>query len=122
MTVDRRELASYDTYGAGTYILDEGDYYLTVATDAHNAVNNILAAKGYTVDNTDGRMDTDGNSSLTYKYNNPKFDSTTYAVPQTEQKSKISFLMQISICMEEQKMRLHMYPEMTGKEHFRSPS
>ena len=92
MTVDRRELASYDTYGAGTYILDEGDYYLTVATDAHNAVNNILAAKGYTVDNTDGRMDTDGNSSLTYKYNNPKFDSTTYAVSAngTEIKNQLS--------------------------------
>ena len=58
--VDRRELASYDAYGAGTYILDDGDYYLTVATDAHNAVNNTLAAKGYTVESTEGRMDADG--------------------------------------------------------------
>ena len=55
-------------------------------------MNNILAAKGYTVDNTDGRMDTDGNSSLTYKYNNPKFDSTTYAVSAngTEIKNQLS--------------------------------
>ncbi|MBE5876548.1 MAG: hypothetical protein E7290_06630 [Lachnospiraceae bacterium] len=77
--VDKRDIASYDAYGAGTYILDAGDYYLTVATDAHNAVNNTLAAKGYTVANTDGRMDADGDASLAYKWNNPTFDATTYA-------------------------------------------
>lgn len=78
--VDKRDLASYDAYGAGTYILDDGDYYLTVATDAHNAVNNTLAAKGYTVESTDGRMDADGNAELTYLWNNPAFDAGTYAV------------------------------------------
>lgn len=77
--VDRRELASYDAYGAGTYILDDGDYYLTVATDAHNAVNNTLAAKGYTVESTEGRMDADGNAELTWLWNNPEFDAVTYA-------------------------------------------
>ena len=77
--VDKRDLASYDTYGAGTYILDDGDYYLTVATDAHNAVNNTLAAKGFTVENTDGRMDVDGNAELAYKWTNETFDATTYA-------------------------------------------
>ena len=77
--VDRRELASYDAYGAGTYILDDGDYYLTVATDAHNAVNNVLAAKEYTVASTNGRMDVDGNAELAYKWNNPIFDATIYA-------------------------------------------
>lgn len=30
-----------------TYILEAGDYYLSVGLDAHDAVNNILAAKGY---------------------------------------------------------------------------
>lgn len=78
--VDKRDLASYDAYGAGTYILDDGDYYLTVAKDAHNAVNNTLAAKGYTVENTQGRMDADGNAELAYKWNNPSFDAETYAV------------------------------------------
>lgn len=78
--VDKREIASYDAYGAGTYILDEGDYYLTVATDAHNAVNNTLAAKGYTVSNTNGKMDKEGNASLVYKWENESLDSATYAV------------------------------------------
>ena len=77
--VDKRDFASYDTYGAGTYILDDGDYYLAVATDAHNVVNNVLAAKGYTVANTDGRMDVDGNAELVCQWNNPSFDATTYA-------------------------------------------
>lgn len=77
--VDKRDLASYDTYGTGTYILDDGDYYLTVATDAHNAVNNTLAAKGYTVKNTSGRMGYDGDASLSYKWTQKKFDSETYA-------------------------------------------
>lgn len=77
--VDKRELASYDTYGAGTYILDAGDYLLTAATDAHDAVNNVLAAKGYTSANTKGRMDGKGNADLVYKWTNDKFDATTYA-------------------------------------------
>lgn len=77
--VDKRDMASYDTYGTGTYMLAEGDYYLTVATDAHSAVNNTLAAKGYTVESTEGRMDQDGNAALAYVWNNPSFDAETYA-------------------------------------------
>lgn len=50
VTVDKSTFASYDYKGEGTYILDEGDYYLTVGADAHDALNNILAAKGKTVE------------------------------------------------------------------------
>ena len=46
--VPRYFLASYDENGAKTYILSQGQYYLTVGDDAHDAVNNILSAKGYT--------------------------------------------------------------------------
>lgn len=76
--VDKRDLAAYDTYGAGTYILDAGDYYLTAATDAHNAVNNILAAKGCTPETTENRMDAFGVAELTYKYTQEAFDAQTY--------------------------------------------
>ncbi len=75
--VDKRDLASYDAYGCGTYMLDKGDYYFTAATDAHNAVNNILAAKGYRA--KDGRMDGDGKKELAYKWKNAKQDTTSYA-------------------------------------------
>ncbi len=80
MTVNKRDIASYDTYGAGTYILDAGDYYFTAATDAHNAVNNILAAKGYTVESTNGKMTADGDADLTYAWTEDKLDTTTYSV------------------------------------------
>ena len=49
ITVEEEELKSYDASangGAGTYILEAGDYYFTAAADAHEAINNILAAKG----------------------------------------------------------------------------
>lgn len=87
--VDKREFASFDAYGAGTYVLDAGDYYLTVATDSHNAVNNILAAKGYTMENG---MDSEGNSDLTFLWNNPELDTKTYSVSDngTEIKSQLS--------------------------------
>lgn len=61
MSVDRRDFAKYDSYGHKTYILEEGDYYLAAGNGAHEAVNNILAAKGYT--KADG-MDANGNSDL----------------------------------------------------------
>ena len=78
--VDGDYVASYDAYGAGTYILDAGDYLFTAATDAHNAVNNVLAAKGYTAENTEGRMDAAGNASLVATWTNDKFDADTYSV------------------------------------------
>ena len=68
-------LTSYDAYGTGVYILDEGTYYLTAAEDSHDAINNILAAKGYTVD--DG-MTADGNTDLVYS-TDYEFDSETYS-------------------------------------------
>lgn len=68
-------LTSYDAYNSGVYILDEGTYYLTAADNSHEAVNNILTAKGKTVENG---MTADGNAELTYTFDYA-FDSTTYA-------------------------------------------
>ena len=78
--IDGDYVASYDAYGAKTYILDAGDYYFTAATDAHHAVNNVLAAKGFTPYNTNGRMDREGNADLVAVWNNPALDTVTYAV------------------------------------------
>ncbi len=59
-TFDLENLKSYDAYGKKTYILEGSeDYYLTVADNAHSAINNILEAKGFSVS---------GNSQLTYKF------------------------------------------------------
>ncbi len=79
IVVDGDYVASYDAYGAGTYIMDAGDYHFTAATDAHNAVNNVLAAKGQDPE-TNERMDAAGDATLVCTWNNPELDTTTYAV------------------------------------------
>lgn len=48
ITVDKKEFRTYDRKGYGTYIMDAGQYYLTVGEDAHDALNNVLAKKGAT--------------------------------------------------------------------------
>lgn len=45
MDVNVNDMKSYDASNARTYLLEAGDYYITVARDAHAAVNQILAAK-----------------------------------------------------------------------------
>ena len=76
ITIYKDDLTSYDANNAKTYILDAGDYYFTVAADAHSAVNNILAAKGA----DSSRMDERGDAELVEKWTNPTLDVTTYAV------------------------------------------
>ena len=76
--VDERDMATYDAYGYGTYILESGDYYFTAATDSHNAIQNILAAKGY-----NDKIDNEGNADLAHKFTldfEGGVDATTYSV------------------------------------------
>ena len=60
MNVDMSLLASYDSQNAKTFIVDPGDYYFAIGSDAHDALNNILAAQGKTT--ADG-MTADGDAS-----------------------------------------------------------
>ena len=76
--VDKRDIASYDAYGYGTYILDQGTYYLTAATDSHNAINNILAAKGLSAEQA-ARMDGEGNETLVGTWTQDELDATAFA-------------------------------------------
>ena len=62
VNIDFEQLRSYDSEADKTYILDEGDYYLTAAKDAHEAINNILAEKGYSAS-----TDKAGNAALVNK-------------------------------------------------------
>ena len=64
--VDERYFASYDANDQKTYVLDDGAYYLALGNGAHDAVNNILAAKGYSP--KDGKMDAEGNSTVVAKF------------------------------------------------------
>lgn len=76
ITIHLQWLASYDYVSAKTYIMDAGDYYFSVGGSAHEALNNILAAKGKTT--ADG-MTEDGDPSLTYHWRQDSLDTTTYA-------------------------------------------
>ncbi len=70
-------LASYDYVKTKGYIVSEGDYYISIGDNAHDALNNILATK-----NATGMTDVYGNVaegdvSKTYKWQQ-KFDNKTY--------------------------------------------
>lgn len=74
--VPTRYLASWDSSalnGAGTYILDEGDYIFTAAAGSHAAVNNILSSLGH---------ETDGTTDIgeVEKWTLEKFDDKTFSV------------------------------------------
>lgn len=59
--VDLHDVASYDQNDRQAYVLEAGTYYFAIGNGAHAALNNILAAKGYTV--ADG-MDAEGDADL----------------------------------------------------------
>lgn len=73
VTVNLQYLASYDYETAKTYVMDVGDYYFAAGENAHDALNNILAAKGKT--ESDG-MTSEGNASLVYKWTLAAGDDT----------------------------------------------
>ena len=77
VTIDKYLLASYDSTahdGEGGYILSDGAYYLAIGDDAHDALNNILAAQGYAASNG---MTADGSADKSYTWNQG-FDDDKY--------------------------------------------
>ncbi len=84
ITIDKEDLTSYDYQTAKTYVLTPGDYYFAIGRNAHDALNNILALKGKTVN--DG-MYYDGNSALAkLAFEQETTDSTTYSTAETGNK------------------------------------
>lgn len=78
ITVEKRELASYDANGSGSYILEAGDYYFALEENAHDAVNNILSKKGFDKQNTNGVMDADGDAAKVSLFTQKETDAKTY--------------------------------------------
>ncbi len=72
----REMFAAYDANGAKTYVVTPGTYYLAVGNNAHDALNNILAAKGKTT--ADG-MDYNGEKSLAWSTKVDTLDTRTYS-------------------------------------------
>lgn len=84
ITVPEYEFKTYDANVNKTYIIEKGDYYLTAAANAHDAVNNILAKKGY---GTSDGMDAEGNEKFAYmtKYSSTKKYENPYGSEVTNQ-------------------------------------
>ena len=80
--VDREELATYDSKNAKSYILESGDYYLTVGNNAHDALNNILSKKGSVREDRVYSLSTDkkgGDSTKVYKLTVNDSDKDAYS-------------------------------------------
>ncbi len=81
--VEADAFKTYDAYNKKTYIREKSEgidaYYITAAQDAHEAVNNILAAKGKTPENTNGVMDAAGNADLVTKFEFDTDDFETFS-------------------------------------------
>ncbi len=88
VSADLQNLASYDesvdngdgTYG--TYVMDAGDYYFALGNGAHDALNNVLAAQGYTTANG---MDYEGEAADAYLWeyapaDGSSVDTTTFSI------------------------------------------
>ena len=94
INVEKKYFASYDSSCVnpldetkfGAYILEKGDYYLSVGKDCHDALNNILAAKEKT--KADGMTD-GGDATFAIKIDDvtENFDAKTYSTDDSAIKS-----------------------------------
>lgn len=83
VTVPKSYMRSYDANNAKTYIVDAGTYYFAAGSDAHDALNNILAQKGLTV--ADG-MTAEGDTEMVWPYEQQEFDDVTYSYGENGEK------------------------------------
>ena len=83
ITVSLKDLTSYDVNangGKGGYILDQGDHYITAASNVHEALNAIILEKNPTAEIIEAKADsstTDGN--MVGVHHQAEYDSTTYS-------------------------------------------
>ena len=81
-TYDSNAVNGADSTKTGCYVFDAGDYYFAIGDYAHDALNNVMAAKGIT-----GMYDAAGNpvsgdAAKAVKDTLAELDNTTYAVSQ----------------------------------------
>ncbi len=80
---DKYLIASWDSTahgGDGGYILDDGDYYIAIGDDSHDALNNVLAAKGASGMYNEKGENVSGNAEKAERYTLAEFDDETYRV------------------------------------------
>lgn len=80
ITVPKKAFRTYDSYNAKTYILEKGDYYLSIGKNAHDALNNVLSLKGKS--KSDG-MDYDGDNKFAKHIKINADDKKAFSVSET---------------------------------------
>ena len=75
--VKLEDIASYDTYGEGCYVLEAGDYVFSINADSHTEIE----SKTYTLE-----------SSIVYDSSNPRSSDKTAAVNQFDNEGNITYL------------------------------
>ena len=85
--VNLKDLTSYDVSangGKGGYVLDAGDYYITAASNAHEAINLILLEKGVDasllVNSKQDASNSPAGEGMVGSYTQATADYTTYSV------------------------------------------
>lgn len=93
-TFSKEQLKAYDENNAKTYIFDAGDYYITAAKNAHDAINNIITVKAESAAEASA---INGNTELVaiYTPENTDTDLTTYA---TDSYSGVEITNQLQDC------------------------
>ena len=82
-TYDRNAINGADSTLTGSYVFDAGDYYFAIGNDSHDALNNVLAARGDV--SVEGKLVdpqgaiVTGDKAKVQKDNLDKVDNITYA-------------------------------------------
>lgn len=80
--IPKSRFASYDAYGKGTYILEDGLYFVSAAKNAHDAVIDSMEAKAK-LEKASAQGETNTITDLTACFQQSEFDAKTYAVSKT---------------------------------------
>ena len=81
-TYDSNAVNGADSTKTGCYVFDAGDYYFAIGDYAHDALNNVMAAKGITGMYDDADNPVSGDVAKAVKDTLTALDNTTYAVSQ----------------------------------------
>lgn len=79
VSIDKYDFATYDSKVNKGYILEAGDYYLSLGDDAHDALNNILAAKNKTGMTDAAGNHVSGDKEKTYQWILDNTDTASFA-------------------------------------------
>ncbi|HBK01837.1 MAG TPA: hypothetical protein DDY77_02240, partial [Clostridiales bacterium] len=86
--IPKEYMKVYDSVVNKTYIVEQGDYYFAVGKDSHDALNNVLAKRGFTKSNG---MTDDGDANAVDVVKVTALDTKTYSTGEDGKKIENEF-------------------------------